>query len=64
LAAHQDGAHGGHARTWRSLGKNGLTYMEDTWLNQSNVGTHFDGMGHIGRNDCHYNQNAMGKIHQ
>jgi kynurenine formamidase len=44
-----------------ALGKNGLTYMEDTWLSQSHVGTHLDGMGHIGRNDCYYNQTAMGK---
>jgi hypothetical protein len=29
------------------LGKNDLTYMEDTWLSQSHVGTHLDGMGHI-----------------
>jgi kynurenine formamidase len=44
-----------------SLGKNELTYMEDTWLSQSHVGTHLDGVGHIGRADCYYNQNAMGK---
>ena len=44
-----------------ALGKNGLTYMEDTWLSQSHVGTHLDGMGHIGRNDCYYNQTPMGK---
>jgi len=44
-----------------ALGKNNLTYMEDTWLSQSHVGTHLDGMGHIGRGDCYYNQNAMGK---
>src|ERR1700732_2607532 len=44
-----------------ALGKNDLTYMEDTWLSQSHVGTHLDGMGHIGRGDCYYNQNAMGK---
>src|ERR1700722_15850148 len=30
-----------------ALGKNGLTFMEDTWLSQSHVGTHLDGMGHI-----------------
>ena len=39
-----------------ALGKNDLTYMEDTWLSQSHVGTHLDGMGHIGRGDCYYNQ--------
>ena len=43
------------------LGKNDLTYMEDTWLSQSHVGTHLDGLGHIGRGDCYYNQIAMGK---
>src|SRR5262245_41321921 len=45
-----------------ALGENQLTYMEDTWLSQSHVGTHLDGMGHIGRQDCYYNQNAMGKF--
>ena len=45
-----------------ALGENALTYMEDTWLSQSHVGTHLDGMGHIGRADCYYNQNAMGKF--
>src|SRR6188474_3241634 len=45
-----------------SFGENQLTYMEDTWLSQSHVGTHLDGMGHIGRQDCYYNQNAMGKF--
>jgi kynurenine formamidase len=45
-----------------ALGENNLTYMEDTWLSQSHVGTHLDGMGHIGRGDCYYNQNAMGKF--
>ena len=44
-----------------SLGKNGLTFMEDTWLSQSHVGTHLDGMGHIGKWDCYYNQTPMGK---
>ena len=29
--------------------------MEDTWLSQSHVGTHIDGMGHIGIQDCYYN---------
>jgi len=42
-------------------GKNKLTYMEDTWLSQSHVGTHLDGLGHIGLQDCYYNQTAMGK---
>ncbi|HEV8586263.1 MAG TPA: cyclase family protein [Methylomirabilota bacterium] len=44
-----------------ALGENQLTYMEDTWLSQSHVGTHLDGVGHIGRKDCYYNQTAMGK---
>ena len=44
-----------------SLGKNELTYMEDTYLTQSHVGTHLDGVGHIGWADCYYNQTAMGK---
>jgi kynurenine formamidase len=44
-----------------ALGENQLTYMEDTWLSQSHVGTHLDGMGHIGRKDCYYNQTPMGK---
>src|SRR2546425_12179066 len=35
--------------------------MEDTWLSQSHVGTHLDGLGHIGRKDCYFNQIAMGK---
>ncbi len=39
-----------------ALGENQLTYMEDTWLSQSHVGTHLDGMGHIGRKDCYFNQ--------
>jgi kynurenine formamidase len=43
-------------------GKNKLTYMEDTYLSQSHVGTHLDGMGHIGVMDCYYNQTAMGKF--
>ncbi|MFL5288305.1 MAG: cyclase family protein [Rhodopila sp.] len=42
-------------------GKNKLTYMEDTWLSQSHVGTHLDGLGHIGLQDCYYNQTPMGK---
>ncbi|HXZ02349.1 MAG TPA: cyclase family protein [Stellaceae bacterium] len=45
-----------------SLGENNLTYMEDTWLSQSHVGTHLDGLGHIGRGDCYYNQTPMGKF--
>jgi kynurenine formamidase len=45
-----------------SIGENELTYMEDTWLSQSHVGTHLDGMGHIGRRDCYYNQIPMGKF--
>src|SRR5215470_16629024 len=44
------------------LGKNQLSYMEDTYLSQSHVGTHIDGMGHIGIQDCYYNQVAMGKF--
>jgi len=44
------------------LGENKLTYMEDTWLSQSHVGTHLDGMGHIGWGDCYYNQTPMGKF--
>src|SRR6266513_1601066 len=43
------------------FGKNKLTYMEDTYLSQSHVGTHIDGMGHIGIQDCYYNQTPMGK---
>src|SRR6202047_4490294 len=42
-------------------GKNRLTYMEDTYLSQSHVGTHIDGLGHIGIMDCYYNQTPMGK---
>ena len=42
-------------------GKNKLSYMEDTYLSQSHVGTHIDGMGHIGIQDCYYNQVSMGK---
>jgi kynurenine formamidase len=44
-----------------AFGENQLTYMEDTWLSQSHVGTHIDGLGHIGRKDCYFNQIAMGK---
>ena len=43
------------------FGKNKMTYMEDTYLSQSHVGTHIDGMGHIGIQDCYYNQTPMGK---
>jgi kynurenine formamidase len=43
------------------FGKNKLTYMEDTYLSQSHVGTHIDGIGHIGIEDCYYNQTPMGK---
>src|SRR5712675_1405353 len=43
-------------------GKNKLTYMEDTYLSQSHVGTHIDGLGHIGIKDCYYNQTPMGKF--
>ena len=42
-------------------GKNKLSYMEDTYLSQSHVGTHIDGLGHIGIRDCYYNQTSMGK---
>ncbi len=44
-----------------ALGENELTYLEDTWLSQSHVGTHLDGLGHIGRRDCYFNQTPMGK---
>jgi kynurenine formamidase len=44
------------------LGTNKLSYMEDTYLSQSHVGTHIDGMGHIGIQDCYYNQTPMGKF--
>ncbi len=43
------------------FGKNKLSYMEDTYLSQSHVGTHIDGLGHIGIQDCYYNQTPMGK---
>src|ERR1700751_1514252 len=42
-------------------GNNKLSYMEDTYLSQSHVGTHIDGGGHIGIQDCYYNQTPMGK---
>ena len=44
------------------FGENKLTYMEDTYLSQSHVGTHLDGLGHIGVKDCYYNQTPMGKF--
>jgi kynurenine formamidase len=44
------------------FGKNQLSYMEDTYLSQSHVGTHIDGVGHIGIKDCYYNQTPMGKF--
>src|SRR5215471_5104422 len=43
------------------FGNNKLTYMEDTYLSQSHVGTHLDGMGHIGVQDCYYNQTPIAK---
>jgi kynurenine formamidase len=43
------------------FGKNKLSYMEDTYLSQSHVGTHIDGIGHIGIQDCYYNQTPIGK---
>lgn len=43
------------------FGHNKLTYMEDTYLSQSHVGTHIDGVGHIGIQDCYYNQTPIGK---
>ncbi len=43
------------------FGENKLSYMEDTYLSQSHVGTHIDGIGHIGVQDCYYNQTPMGK---
>ncbi len=44
------------------FGKNKLSYMEDTWLSQSHVGTHLDGVGHIGVKDCYYNQTPIAKF--
>src|SRR5260370_5633600 len=46
----------------RECGKHRLTYMEDTYLSQSHVGAHIDGLGHIGIMDCYYNQTPMGKF--
>jgi kynurenine formamidase len=43
------------------FGKNHLTGMEDSWLSQSHVGTHIDGLGHIGVQDCYYNQTPIAK---
>jgi kynurenine formamidase len=43
------------------FGDKKLSYMEDTYLSQSHVGTHIDGLGHIGIQDCYYNQTPMGK---
>ena len=43
------------------FGNNKLSYMEDTYLSQSHVGTHIDGLGHIGIQDCYYNQTPMAK---
>jgi kynurenine formamidase len=43
------------------FGKNKLSYMEDTWLTQSHVGTHIDGVGHAGVQGCFYNQTPMAK---
>jgi hypothetical protein len=43
------------------FGNNKLSYMEDTYLSQSHVGTHIDGLGHIGVQDVYYNQTPMGK---
>jgi kynurenine formamidase len=43
------------------FGNNKLSYMEDTYLSQSHVGTHIDGVGHIGVQDCYYNQTPMAK---
>src|SRR6516165_3087958 len=43
------------------FGKNKLSYMEDTYLSQSHVGTHIDGVGHIGVKDCYYNQTPIAK---
>src|SRR5499425_1293957 len=43
------------------FGNNKLSYMEDTYLSQSHVGTHLDGVGHIGVQDCYYNQTPIAK---
>ncbi len=34
-------------------GKNKLSRVEDTYLSQSHVGTHIDGLGHVGIKDCY-----------
>ena len=60
-AVHQDDADSLALVPGAEYGKNKLTYMEDTYLSQSHVGTHIDGMGHIGIQDCYYNQTPMGK---
>ena len=60
LPLHQDGVDGGRSRAWRSARQERSDLMEDTWLSQSHVGTHLDGMGHIGRLDCYYNQTPWG----
>jgi kynurenine formamidase len=43
------------------LGKTKMVFMEDTYLTQSHVGTHIDGVGHIGVKDCYYNQTPIAK---
>ncbi len=43
------------------FGKNKLSYMEDTWLTQTHVGTHIDGVGHAEVQGCFYNQTPMAK---
>jgi kynurenine formamidase len=43
------------------FGKNKLSYMEDTYLTQTHVGTHIDGVGHAGVQGCFYNQTPMAK---
>jgi kynurenine formamidase len=43
------------------LGKNKMVFMEDSYLTQSHVGTHIDGLGHIGVKDCYYNQTPIAK---
>ncbi len=34
--------------------------MKDTWLSQSHVGTHLDGLGHFGHYDRYHSQRAAG----
>jgi kynurenine formamidase len=43
------------------LGKTKMVFMEDTYLTQSHVGTHIDGLGHIGVKECYYNQTPIAK---